>query len=241
MLKIHSYESMGTVDGPGLRFVIFMQGCNFKCLYCANPDTINLNGGTEISDDEIFQMVFDMKPYFGRRGGVTFSGGETTLQARELIPLIKRFKQAGIHTCIDSNAGVWNKDVEELFSLVDLVLLDIKQINPTKHKALTGHSNDKPLHVAKWLEDNSKPFWLRHVLVPGISTDKQDLIALAETFKDYKMIQQVEVLPYHRLGVHKYEAMGLEYSLKDVEPCSNEQLAEAEQIFNKYFNCVTIC
>ncbi len=238
MLKIHSYESMGTVDGPGLRFVIFLQGCNFRCLYCANPDTIDCTGGNEIADDEIFRMVNDMKPYFGRRGGVTFSGGEPTMQAKNLIPLIERFKSAGIHTCIDTNGSIWNSDVERLFSLVDLVLLDVKQINPERHRALTSHPNAQTLLTAEWLERSSRPFWLRYVLVPTISSDTQDMEQLGEHFKGYTMIKQVEILPYHRLGVHKYEALGWEYKLNDIDNCSAELVAEAEEIFSRHFDNV---
>ncbi len=229
---------MGTVDGPGLRFVVFVQGCNFRCLYCANPDTIECSGGKEIPDDEIFKMVSDMSPYFGRRGGVTFSGGEPTMQAKHLIPLIERFKAAGIHTCIDSNGSIWNDDVERLFSLVDLVLLDVKQVDPTKHRNLTSHSNEQTLRTADWLEQNGRPFWLRYVLVPTISDCTEDMERLGSRLDHYKMIQQVEILPYHRLGVHKYEALGWEYKLSDVENCSDELLERAEEIFGRHFDNV---
>ncbi|MFR9578425.1 MAG: pyruvate formate-lyase-activating protein [Rikenellaceae bacterium] len=231
---------MGTVDGPGLRFVVFLQGCNFKCLYCANPDTIECSGGEQIPDDEIFRMVSDMKPYFGRRGGVTFSGGEPTMQAKGLIPLIKRFKEAGIHTCVDSNGSIWNSDVEELFSLVDLVLLDVKQIDPTKHRNLTAHPNDQTLRTAAWLEEHSRPFWLRYVLVPHISTDDDDIENLGSKLGAYDMIKQVEILPYHRLGVHKYEAMGWEYKLANTPDCSREQIERAEKILTNHFKNVVV-
>ncbi len=240
MLKIHSYESMGTLDGPGLRFVIFLQGCNFRCLYCANPDTIEFKGAKEISDDEIFCMVSDMKPFFGRKGGVTFSGGEPTLQAKELLPLVERFKKAGIHTCIDTNGSIWNEDVEKLYQAVDLVLLDVKQIDASKHLSLTAKSNEQTLLTAKWMEDNAHPFWLRYVLVPGLSNDPGDISKLGESLGGYKMIERVEVLPYHRLGVHKYEARGLEYKLPEIKENSKEELAETACLMGKYFNCVVI-
>ncbi|MFI3292259.1 MAG: pyruvate formate-lyase-activating protein [Rikenellaceae bacterium] len=240
MLRVHSYESMGTVDGPGLRFVIFLQGCNFKCLYCANPDTISMKGGDEIPDNEVYRMITDMKPYFGRRGGVTFSGGEPTLQASAIIPLVERFKSVGIHTCIDTNGSVWNEDVEKLMGLVDLVLLDVKQIDPSKHLSLTKLSNERTLRTAKWLEEHGRPFWLRYVLVPGISTDEEDIESLGQTLVGFKMIQQVEVLPYHRLGVHKYESLGMEYQLADTPECTPEQINIAENILNKYFDNVVV-
>ena len=158
MLRVHSYESMGTFDGPGLRLVVFLQGCNFRCLYCANPDTIEAGAGTLTDPAEILRMAVDQKPFFGRRGGVTFSGGEPTFQAAELVPLVKSLKEAGIHVCIDSNGGVWNPAVEELLGLVDLVLLDVKQADSERHRALTGRENAQTLRTAAWLEAHKKPF-----------------------------------------------------------------------------------
>ena len=160
---------MGTYDGPGLRLVVFLQGCPFRCLYCANPDTIPFEGGTPTEAEEIVKMAVNQKPFFGRRGGVTFSGGEPTAQAAQLIPLVKRLKEEGINICIDTNGGIWNSSVEELLGLTDLVLLDCKQFNNDRHETLTGRSNSQTLKTAQWLEDNRRPFWLRYVLVPGIS------------------------------------------------------------------------
>ncbi len=238
MLRVHSYESMGTVDGPGLRFVIFLQGCNFRCLYCANPDTIEIGSGEEVSINEIFDMVNKTRSFFGKRGGVTFSGGEPLLQARELIPLFEKFKSAGINTCIDTNGSVWNSYVEQLLELNDLVLLDVKQINNTKHQALTLHSNAQTLKTAAWLEEHRKPFWLRYVLVPSISDSSEDIEQLGKTLGDYKMIERVEVLPYHKLGIHKYEALGLKYQLTDIENNTPENIAETERLMLKYFKNV---
>ena len=166
MIKVHSYESMGTYDGPGLRLVVFLQGCPFRCLYCANPDTISFDGGKPTEIEDIVRMAVNQKPFFGKKGGVTFSGGEPTSQAKELLPLVKRLHEEGINVCIDTNGGVWNPAVEELLKEVDLVLLDVKQINPTRHESLTGRSNTQTLKTAQWLEDIGKPFWLRYVLVP---------------------------------------------------------------------------
>ncbi len=241
MIRVHSYESLGTYDGPGIRLVVFLQGCNFRCLYCANPDTIDGKGESkETAPEEILRMAVSQKPFFGKKGGVTFSGGEPTFQAKALIPLLKMLKEAGIHICIDSNGGIWNKDVEEMLSLADLVLLDVKEFNNERHKALTARSNEQTLKTAAWLEEHHKPFWLRYVLVKDYSFFEEDIKAMGEHFKDYKQIERVEILPYHTLGVHKYESMNMEYKLKDVQPNTPEQLEKAKLLFEKYFKNVFV-
>ena len=222
MINVHSYESMGTFDGPGLRLVVFLQGCPFRCLYCANPDTIDVKGGTPTSAGEILQMAVSQKAFFGKKGGITFSGGEPTLQAEALIPLFKDLKANGIHICLDTNGGIWNDKVEELLSLTDLVLLDIKEFNPERHRTLTGRSNEQTLRTAAWLEQQGHPFWLRYVLVPGYSDFEEDIRNMGEQLGKYQSIQRVEILPYHRLGVHKYEAMGWDYQLKEVWLCKKD-------------------
>ncbi len=235
-LRVHSYESLGTFDGPGIRYVVFLQGCPFRCLYCANPDTIDPVGESRLtSPDYIVEQAVSMKPFFGRRGGITFSGGEPTVQAEALVPLCRRLKEAGIHICIDTNGAVWNRHVEELFGLADLVLLDIKHLNPDAHHSLTARSNEQTLRTAEWLERTGHPFWLRHVLVPGLTDSEEHLRALGEHFKDYRQIQRVELLPYHTLGVHKYEALGLDYPLAGTKENTPEQLARAERILRDYF------
>ncbi len=231
---------MGTYDGPGLRLVVFLQGCPFRCLYCANPDTISFEGGKPTEIEDIVRMAVNQKPFFGKKGGVTFSGGEPTSQAKELLPLMKRLHEEGVNVCIDTNGGVWNPAVEELLTEVDLALLDVKQINPARHEDLTGRSNSQTLKTAQWLEDTGKPFWLRYVLVPGISDFEEDIRTLGEHFKDYRMIQRVEILPYHTLGIHKYETLGQEYALKDTKTNTPEQLQRAESLFKEYFSCVMV-
>lgn len=232
---------MGTFDGPGLRLVVFLQGCPFRCLYCANPDTIDLKGESkETRSEEILEMAVSQKPFYGKRGGITFSGGEPTMQAEALAPLFRELKAQGIHICLDSNGGIWNRHVEELLGLTDLVLLDVKQINPERHRRLTGRSNEQTLRTAAWLEEHNRPFWLRYVLVPGYSDAEEDIRRLGETLGDYQNIQRVEILPYHRLGVHKYEAMGWDYRLKDVRENSPEQLKRAEALFHEYFPVVVV-
>ena len=241
MIRVHSYESMGTFDGPGLRLVVFLQGCNFRCLYCANPDTIDLKGESkETAPEEILKMALNQKPFFGKKGGVTFSGGEPTVQAKELIPLFRRLKECGIHICVDTNGSIFNDDVEELFSIADLILLDVKQFNPERHKMLTERSNEQTLRTAEWLESVGKPFWLRYVLVPGYSAIEEDIRSLGNHFGGYKMLQRVEILPYHTLGVHKYAAMGKEYKLAGVKENTPEQLDAAKALFDEYFPTVYV-
>lgn len=240
MIRVHSYESMGTYDGPGLRLVVFLQGCNFRCLYCANPDTIDPSGGTPTDPQEIVRMALEQKPFFGRRGGVTFSGGEPTLQAAELVPLVKTLKEAGIHVCLDTNGGVWNPAVEELLTLTDLVLLDVKQADPAQHRALTGRSHTQTLRTAAWLEAHRKPFWLRYVLVPGVSDAEAHIRALGDRLGGYASIERVELLPYHTLGVHKYEAMGQKYALAGVPENTPEQIDRAAALLREYFSTVVV-
>ena len=240
MINVHSYESMGTFDGPGLRLVVFLQGCPFRCLYCANPDTIEVKGGKPTSLQEVKEMAVSQKPFFGKKGGITFSGGEPTLQAENLLPLFDELKKEDIHICLDSNGGIWNEKVEQLLKLTDLVLLDIKQYNPQRHRDLTGRSNEQTLRTAEWLETHGKPFWLRYVLVPGYSDFEEDIRNLGNHFRNFKQIQRVEILPYHRLGVHKYEAMGLDYALKDVKENTPEQLRSAEKLFKEYLDLVVV-
>lgn len=240
MIKVHSYESMGTYDGPGLRLVVFLQGCQFRCLYCANPDTISGEGGKPTEEEDIVKMAVSQKPFFGRRGGVTFSGGEPTVQAKALSPLFDRLHEEGINICLDTNGGIWNSDVEELLAKTDLVLLDVKQINPARHESLTGRSNEQTLKTAQWLEDHNRPFWLRYVLVPGISDFEEDIRTLGEHFRNFKMLQRVEILPYHTLGIHKYESLGQEYMLKGTPHNTPEQLERAKLLFSEYFDNVIL-
>ena len=240
MVNVHSYESMGTFDGPGLRLVVFLQGCNFKCLYCANPDTITLKGGTLTDPEEIVRMALSQKAFFGKKGGITFSGGEPTLQAKELIPLFKRLREEGIHICLDTNGSVMNEEVRELLSLTNLVLLDMKEFNSARHQQLTGRSNSQTIETAAYLQENNIPIWVRYVLVPGYTDFEEDIIALCEHIKSHSMIQRIEILPYHTLGMHKYESLNKPYLLKGVKENTPEQLEKAKAIFNKYCPVVYI-
>lgn len=241
MLRVHSYESMGTYDGPGLRLVVFLQGCPFRCLYCANPDTIDPVGEAELTDaDHIVEMALDQKPFFGRRGGITFSGGEPTVQARELLPLFERLRELGIHICLDTNGAIVSPDVDRLHELTDLVLLDCKQIRPDRHRALTGMDNANTLTTARRLAERGRSVWLRYVLVPGVSDDLADIDEWAATFAPMTNIERVEILPYHTLGVHKYAAMGLTYQLADTPKNTPEQLAAARRIIASRMSCPVI-
>jgi pyruvate formate lyase activating enzyme len=240
MLNVHSYESMGTFDGPGLRLVVFLQGCNFSCLYCANPDTISPKGGTPTDVEEIARMAISQKPFFGKRGGVTISGGEPTLQAKSLIPLFKRLKEENINICIDSNGSIFNDDVIELIKHVDLVLLDVKHIDTRWHRKITNHDNDKTLKMAKYLEDNGIKMWIRYVLVPGYSDQEEHMRSLGEYFKNFKNVERLEILPYHTLGKHKYEHLKMKYQLEDIPENTKEQLNHAKEIFNPYFKLVVV-
>ncbi len=240
MLRVHSFESLGTYDGPGIRLVVFLQGCNFKCLYCANADTIELKGGTETSVEEIVSMAKNQKPFFGKNGGLTFSGGEPLVQAKQLLPVVKALKTEGFHVCIDTNGSILNEDVKAVLEYTDIILLDVKHIDSAQHQLLTGKSNTKTLAFVDYLREINKPVWLRYVLVPGYSNEPKHLRQLGEHFKDYSNIEKLEIQPYHELGAHKYEHLGWEYKLKDVKANTPEQLDEAYNILTNYFKEVVI-
>ncbi|TRX62981.1 pyruvate formate-lyase-activating protein [Carboxylicivirga sp. M1479] len=240
MLRVHSFESLGTYDGPGIRLVAFLQGCNFKCLYCANADTIELKGGKETSAEEILGMAENQRPFFGKKGGLTFSGGEPLVQAKQLLPVVKALKEKGFHICIDTNGSILNDDVKEVLQYTDIILLDIKHINNEQHQFLTGKGNEKTLAFVDYLAEIKKPIWLRYVLVPGHSDKTEHLHQLGEHFKAYDNVEKLEIQPYHELGAHKYEHLGWEYQLKGVKANTTEQLNAARDIFNTYFKEVVI-
>ncbi|QZT38022.1 pyruvate formate lyase-activating protein [Halosquirtibacter xylanolyticus] len=241
-LSVHSIESFGTHDGPGVRMIIFTQGCKFKCLYCHNPDTIPMDKGTKYDLEDLVRRAVNMKGYFGKLGGVTISGGEPLIHSKDLIPLFKRFKEEGINTNIDTNGRVLNAHTKELIDkYADLVMLDIKHINNEWHKKITGgHEVTYPLRFAAHRESSGKPMWIRYVLVPGWTDQPEYLHQLGEHFKDYKTIEKIEIQPYHQLGVHKWESLGWEYELKDVQENSDEQLQKAKEILSQYFKEVKV-
>lgn len=240
MLNIHSIESLGTFDGPGIRLVIFTQGCNFACAFCANADTIPLKGGRAISVDEVMQMARNEKPFFGKNGGITISGGEPLLQAKALIPIFKALKSEGFHTCIDTNGSVLNEWVKELMQYTDLVLLDVKHADAKQHQKLTEKKNETTLRFANYLNKIGMPVWLRYVLVPGWTDKEEHLHLLGEKLTECKNIEKLEIQPYHKLGAHKYEHLDITYRLEGVSENTPEQLENAKNILDNYFPEVII-
>ena len=228
--KLHSIESFGTLDGPGIRFVIFLQGCSLKCKYCHNRDTWDINAGEYKSLDDIFEKILRYKNYI-KSGGVTCTGGEPLLQYEFLIELFKKLKDKNIHTCIDTSGMVALTDkMKELIDLTDLFLLDIKHINSEKCKDLVGVSNKKELDFAKYLSDHGKPMWIRQVLIPGYTDDKNDLNNLKNFINSLKTVEKVEILPYHTMGKYKWYDLGLKYELEDVREATTDDIKRAKKI-----------
>lgn len=239
-LRVHSIETFGTHDGPGIRMVVFLQGCQFRCVYCANPDTMDVRGGKDVDIEDIVSRAVRQKSYFGRNGGVTVSGGEPLLQRCGILQLFRRLHEEGIHTALDSNGKLLNDEVIDLLDETDLLLLDIKHIDNDWHHRITGLSNQGVLRVASHREATGKKMWLRYVLVPGWSDQIEYLDELGKYFSHYTTIEQVEILPYHKLGVHKWEALGMNYVLKDVHPPDKECVSKASTVFKRYFSQVVV-
>lgn len=242
MLSVHSIETFGTHDGPGIRLVVFTQGCLFACAYCHNPDSqsIKSDQSKQVSTKEILELLEKEKPYFGEQGGLTVSGGEPTVQAKELTQLFIAVKKAGFHITLDTCGAIYNQQINQLYNLVDLVMLDVKHIDETWHQKLTGHANSNVLKNAAYREQTGKPLWLRYVLVPGWTDQPEYLEKWAQHFKDFRTIERVEILPYHTLGVYKYAQLGLPYKLEGVEPATKQQVEQAKQIFDQYLTNVVI-
>ena len=232
---IHSTESFGAADGPGVRFIVFMQGCHMRCRYCHNPDTWKMDGGDEVTADEILKRALRFKPYWGKDGGITISGGEPLLQIDFVIVLFKKAKELGINTCIDTAGNPFTKEepffskFEELMKYTDLLLLDLKEINPARHKDLTGFDNSNIIEMAKYLSEINKPVWIRHVLVPEHSDFDEDLDALGDFIDTLSNVDRVEILPYHTLGKFKWENLGIPYTLESISPPSAERIENAKQ------------
>lgn len=232
---IHSTESFGAADGPGVRFIVFMQGCHMRCRYCHNPDTWKIDGGDEVTADEILKRALRFKPYWGKDGGITISGGEPLLQIDFVIELFKKAKELGINTCIDTAGNPFTKEepffskFEELMKYTDLLLLDLKEINPARHKDLTGFDNSNIIEMAKYLSEINKPVWIRHVLVPEHSDFDEDLDALGDFIDTLSNVDRVEILPYHTLGKFKWENLGIPYTLESISPPSAERIENAKQ------------
>ncbi len=229
MLKVHSVETFGTHDGPGIRLVLFLQGCAFRCVYCHNPDTQSCanDQGTPYSTEQVLRLLEKQRSYFRNRGGLTVSGGEPTLQADELITLFAAAKERGFHLALDTSGAVWSPAVNRLYDLTDLVILDVKHIDDAWHRKITGAGNRNTLRNADYREHSGKPLWLRYVLVPGWTDQPEFIEAWARHFSGYRTLERVEVIPYHTFGVHKYAAMGLRYPLRGVVPPTAEQVDRA--------------
>ena len=233
---IHSFESFGTVDGPGIRFVVFMQGCPMRCKYCHNPDTWRFGAGKKYTAEAVFKEILKYQSYI-KSGGVTVSGGEPLLQAEFITELFRLLKAEGIHTALDTSGVTFDKDnpqsVEKHLSVLgytDLVLLDIKHIDEDEHKALTGFSNNRTLDFAQFLSENGKKMWIRHVLVPDITDNDEYLHKLKRFIDGLSTVERVELLPYHTMGEVKYERLGMQYPLKGVLPPSKERIENARKI-----------
>lgn len=230
---IHSTESFGTVDGPGIRFVVFLQGCPMRCKFCHNPDTWNMVNGTLTETDEIIDAYMKNRSFYSK-GGITVTGGEPLMQPDFVTELFTKAKQYGIHTCIDTSGATYsdNEDyllkLKQLIAVTDLVMLDIKHIDPIKHKALTGQDNGNILAFARFLEKTNVELCIRHVVVEGITDEAEDLINLGKFIGTLKNLHYLDVLPYHTLGVSKYKELGIDYPLEGVEPTSKEKAIEAK-------------
>lgn len=238
-MRVHSTESFGAVDGPGVRFMIFTQGCRLRCKFCHNPDTWNLSdekNSEEISVEELFKKAYRCKPYWKKGGGITVSGGEPLLQIDELIALFKLAKEKNVHTCIDTAGEPFSKEesffskFKELMEYTDLLLVDIKDIDEEAHKALTGKSNSNIIEMFRYLDEIKKPIWIRHVLVPGGTDDDEKLKKTREFIDSLSNVERIDVLPYHTLGTFKWQEMGLKYPLEGIEPPTQERVANAKKI-----------
>jgi pyruvate formate-lyase 1-activating enzyme len=235
--RIHSFESCGTVDGPGIRFIVFMQGCLMRCKYCHNRDTWDTHGGKEVTVDEIMKDVRAYRHFItASGGGVTASGGEAMLQPEFVRDFFQAANAEGIHTCLDTNGYIRKHTpvIDEVLDATDLVMLDLKQLNDEVHEDLVGVSNRRTLDFAKYLHKIGQKTWIRYVVVPGYTDDDDSAHRLGQFIKDMDNIEKVELLPYHQLGEHKWEALGYEYELKDVDTPSKEMMDNVKNIIASY-------
>lgn len=235
---VHSLESFGSVDGPGVRFVVFLQGCNMRCKYCHNPETWN-KGGEEWTTKALFERAWKYHNYWGKdlkSGGITVSGGEPLLQIDFVTAFLKTAKEHGVHTAIDTAGQPFSENelflakFDKLLQYTDLVILDLKEIDNEKHKALTGHGNKNILQMARYVSDKDIPLWIRHVLVPGLTDDLDGLAEMTGFIEELKTVERVEILPYHTLGLFKWDKLGLDYPLKDVRTPTGDEVKKAEEI-----------
>ena len=236
---VHSTESFGTVDGPGVRFVVFLQGCPMRCQYCHNPDTWKMNSGSVRSAQSLLKD-YERNAAFYAKGGITVTGGEALMQIDFLLELFTLAKQKNIHTCLDTSGvtyrpgqSSYNEKLDRLMEVTDLVMLDIKHIDPEGHKVLTGHPNENILAFARYLDEKNIPVWIRHVVVPGITDKPQLLERLGRFLGTLNNVKALDVLPYHIMGVTKYQELDIPYPLEGVEPATRQQAMDAKKIILK--------
>ncbi len=234
-MKIHSFESFGTVDGPGIRFVVFAQGCPLRCLYCHNPDTWHIKDAPmERSPQEIMNEVLKYRNFI-KSGGLTISGGEPLMQAEEVAELFALSRKEGIHTALDTSGVIFNDSVKRALEQTDLVLLDIKSINPEEFSKIAGGGKlQQVLEFLDYLELQGIKCWVRHVMVPGYTDSEEQLKKLALLVKGYSVVEKVELLPYHDMATSKYEALGIEYPLKKVTPHPKDEVQRLRDLFNSF-------
>lgn len=234
--RVHSIESFGSVDGPGVRFIAFLQGCNMRCAYCHNPDTWQCAGGEAYTPQQLLNKALRFKSYWKNGGGITISGGEPLLQLDFLLEFFRLAKENGVHTCLDTAGNPFTREepffskFEQLMQVTDLLLLDLKQIDDEKHRRLTGCTNQNILDMARYLSDIGKPVWIRHVLVPTVTDDVDDLKKLAAFIDTLGNVERVEVLPYHTLGRFKWDNLRIPYRLDGISPPSAESVKQANEI-----------
>lgn len=233
---IHSIESFGAVDGPGTRYIVFTAGCPLRCKFCHNPDTWNMAGGKKMSPADLLADAVKDRAYWGKKGGITVSGGEPLAQLDFLLDFFTLAKKENVNTCIDtsggpfSDQGEWFEKFQKLMEVTDLLLMDIKHIDPTEHKELTGLDNDNIIKMFRYLDKIKKPIWIRHVLVPGVSDKDEYLERTRDFIRSLGNVQRVEVLPYHTLGVAKYKELGIPYRLEGVPSPTAERVQNARRI-----------
>lgn len=238
---VHSLESFGSVDGPGVRYLIFLTGCAMRCQFCHNPDTWHMKDGTLYTADELLEKALKYRSYWGNEGGITVSGGEPLLQIDFLTELFRKTKEKGVHTTLDTSGNPFTREepffgkFRELMKYTDLVMLDIKHIDKEQHRILTGCTNENILDLAHYLSDTGKSVWIRHVLVPERNDYDEYLIRLDAFIRTLKNVEKVEVLPYHTLGAYKWEELGYEYPLKGIEPPSKERVENANRLLHTGF------
>lgn len=238
LANVHSIETFGSVDGPGLRYILFLKGCRLRCAFCHNADTWDLNSEDQRSADQILDHAERYRSYWGNEGGITVSGGEPLLQIDFLIELFKKAKQRNINTCIDTagepftKKGEWFTKFEELMHYTDILLVDIKHIDRNKHIRLTGKPNDNILEMFHHLSDINKPIWIRQVLVPGWTDDIEDLKKTRAFIETLSNVKKIEILPYHNMGAYKWEKLGMKYPLEDVEAPDKDSIELADKVLH---------